>query len=307
MLRRVFQATLDIQVLADGTLRIQIPQSTLRRAGACWKARLCGAWRRFLSLSGPERRTPQMSPQAQRGAAMRCSKARRIAFSGRRACRTCRRPEHLHGRSEGGGKCQALHPKRNESNVEQLLREWDSLKKGRVTFKFQLDGLARFSLLLFASLCFALLSFCPVGSQNMAPAVLLSEQASARLHWPCMFHKRLVDMFPRFFWIIFHSRVVSVCPVSFSPLLSRFLPGCSTRFRDRSESPWRAPWTTPSSWRRGLRYPEIVSSLWAQAALGLAEICLSLGPCDLLVLPFRSFGRDVFLLGCLGTWGPAQG
>lgn len=25
---------------------------------------------------------------------------------------------------------EALHPKRNESNVEQLLREWDSLKRG---------------------------------------------------------------------------------------------------------------------------------------------------------------------------------
>ncbi|CAJ1328003.1 unnamed protein product [Effrenium voratum] len=78
VLRRVFQATLDIQA--------------------------CGRL-----LEGPERRTPQMSPQAS-----------------------------MQDMQE------ALHPKRNESNVEQLLREWDSLKK--------------------------------VGSQNMAPAVLLSEQ-----------------------------------------------------------------------------------------------------------------------------------
>ncbi|CAK9089763.1 unnamed protein product [Durusdinium trenchii] len=40
--------------------------------------------------------------------------------------------------------CSALHPKRNESNVEQLLREWDSIKR--------------------------------VTSQNIAPAVLLSEK-----------------------------------------------------------------------------------------------------------------------------------
>lgn len=32
--------------------------------------------------------------------------------------------------SSPAGFAEALHPKRNESNVEQLLREWDTLKRG---------------------------------------------------------------------------------------------------------------------------------------------------------------------------------
>eukprot|EP00435_Cladocopium_sp_Y103_P027892 s1436_g6.t3 len=44
---------------------------------------------------------------------------------------------------------EALHPKRNESNVEQLLREWDSLKR--------------------------------VTSQNLAPAVMLGEKERAAM------------------------------------------------------------------------------------------------------------------------------
>lgn len=95
---------------------------------------------------------------------------------------------------------EALHPKRNESNVEQLLREWDTLKRG-ATLRLPESSKASIpedsSICSSFIVCLPCLSICytvlsthsksslwfhtaavlPVTSQNLAPAVMLGEKA----------------------------------------------------------------------------------------------------------------------------------
>ena len=107
---------------------------------------------------------------------------------------------------------QALLPKRNESNVEQLLREWDSLKRGLEMPGGPAMGFQRCARMQVctkmcqASTCSNRLSFVfasrarlsftpPVTSQNLAPAVMLGEKASQGRRFETGAHHRLCNRF----------------------------------------------------------------------------------------------------------------